>query len=59
MSPEPGTRIEVFSADQSESLGFGVLAEWVDLGGGLMTPRIVFDDGTELHGYECWWHPAP
>lgn len=56
--PTPGTRVHVFSADQKQDLGFGVIEAWEKLGGNYKTPRILLDDETTIRGYECWWHPV-
>ena len=37
----------------------GIITEDTDDNGLQCSPYIRLDDGTELRGYECWWHATP
>ena len=62
---ERGMRIHAFSSDSSEDLGLGTIIDVVDLADeytGIVFsanfPIIRLDDGKEITGLDCWWHPV-
>lgn len=59
-----GMRIHVFSPDETEDWGLGTIIDVVDLVDedtgvlfGHDFPIIKLDDGREIDGLDCWWHP--
>jgi hypothetical protein len=60
-----GMRIHVFSPDKTEDWGIGTIIDVVDLvdeDTGILFghdfPIIQLDDGREITGLDCWWHPV-
>jgi hypothetical protein len=62
-APDKGIRVDVFSGDKKNHLGTGTIVsreEIVDEYGNVWSencPKIQLDNGKEIWGFECWWHP--